>query len=316
MRILLFASGEFGTPSMRWLMNSPHDFLGLVTQPDRPKGRGRKMTPTPAKQAAVEYGLEHRPVEDVNEPAVVEELLARKPDLGVVIAFGQKIGPALLNGIPGGLINLHGSLLPKYRGAAPIQWAVINGELETGVTMFRLNEKWDAGDVLVQRRTAIRDQETADELHDRLAAIGCDALDATLKLYSQQPRPEGQPQDISSATRAPKLSKSDGRIRLDVPAYELVCRINGLWSWPGAMCEYRSQTGRKEIVTLARARLADAPTVPASPGEIDKRLYLTAADGPVELLEIKPAGKTRMTWPEFVNGRHVKPGDQFGHVQE
>ena len=234
-------------------------------------------------------------------------------------AFGQKIGPALLEAPLAGWINVHASLLPAYRGASPIHRAVLDCCRHTGVTVFRLTERMDAGPILATRRTAVKPQETTDELHDRLAAIACDALKSVLPLFKDDV-PEGVPQDESQATTAPRLGKQDGRIDFSRPAEVEAAHICGMWSWPGATCRYvASDAGRSERVTLARARVAEVPPTPGPagrratgpPGRIDERLYVTAGSGFVELLEVKPQAGRLMSWPDFVNGRHVNPGDRF-----
>ncbi|HKQ48343.1 MAG TPA: methionyl-tRNA formyltransferase [Phycisphaerae bacterium] len=315
MRILFFGSGEFAIPTLRSIAGDGHDIVAVVTQPDRPRGRGKEVKPTPAKSAAIDLGLSVLTTDDVNSAQMTAQLKSLGADLAYVAAFGQKIGKELLTAFPVGIVNLHASLLPALRGAAPINWAIINGDHETGVTVFRLVEKMDAGPILVQRRTAIGDVETADELHDRLARIGCDAVRATLELLAAQPDTPGTPQDAAKATIAPKLSKNDGHIAFDKPAAQLANRILGLWSWPGATCRYCSADGRRdEIVTLARARPYEGRTTPAGAqetGRITEVLSVRTADGELEILEIKPAGGRLMPWQDFVNGRHVAPGDRF-----
>lgn len=315
MRILFFGSGEFAIPTLRSIAEDGHEIVAVVTQPDRPRGRGKELSPTPVKSAAIDRRLSVLATDDVNSAEMTAQLKSLGADLAYVAAFGQKIGRELLGAFPVGIVNLHASLLPALRGAAPINWAIINGDGETGVTVFRLVEKMDAGPILVQRRTVIGDVETADELHDRLARIGCDAVRATLELLAAQPDTSGTPQDPSKATIAPKLSKNDGHITFDQPAVKLADRILGLWSWPGATCRYVSADGRRdEIVTLARARPYEGQKMPAGAddaGRITEVLSVRTADGELEILEIKPAGGRLMPWQDFVNGRHVAPGDRF-----
>lgn len=320
MRVLFFGSGEFAIPTLRSIAHDGNEVVTVVSQPDKPRGRGKDVTPTPAKCEALELGLPVVTPPDVNAPEVVSHLLSLKADLAYVAAFGQKIGSTLLGGFPVGIVNLHASLLPSLRGAAPIQWAVINGVQETGVTVFRLVEKMDAGPVLVQRRTLIAPDETADELHERLSRIGCDAVRATLELLQRDPAAPGEPQDTSRVTYAPKLSKTDGHIRFDAPARALASRIRGLWSWPGAICRFVSADGqRDEQVTIARAvpyeirtRAADSPD---EPGRINEMMRVQTADAELEILQVKPAGGRLMDWQDFVNGRHVREGDRFVPVE-
>ncbi len=311
MRLLFFGSGAFAVPTLRNQQQN-HDIAAVITQPDRPSGRGRKLTPTPVKERAVELGLEVLTVEQVNDESMVRRLLDFGADVGVVLAFGQKIGPEIRDGISGGCINAHASLLPKYRGAAPFHWTILNGEEQAGVTVFKLVQRMDAGPILTTRWTSPKPEETADELHDRLAAIAVDAMTGALELYATDPNPPGEPQDDAAATRAPKLRKEDGFINFARPAAELAHFVCGMWDWPGARCRFTSSDGaRNEDVVLARARLAEGQTEAIPPGQLDSRLLLATGDGMLELLEIKPAGGKLMTWPDYANGRHVKAGDRF-----
>lgn len=320
MRILFFGSGEFAIPTFDSIRHDGHDVPLVITQPDRPRGRGSQPKPTPLKSVAVADGVETIAPVNVNAPEVVARLRSLKADLGYVAAFGQRIGPELLAAFPAGMINLHASLLPLLRGAAPIQWAVINGDAETGVTVFRLVEKMDAGPILVQRRTAIGVDETADELHDRLARIGCDAVREALKLLAADPRTPGRPQDETRVSFARKLSKADGHLRFDRPTAELAHRICGLWSWPGAACRFVSADGRRdEPVTIARAVPYEGHTSaagsPADCGRITDMMSVQTLDGELSPLEIKPAGGSLMSWPDYVNGRRVRAGDRFMPIE-
>lgn len=316
MRILFFGSGEFGIPTFRSIAKVGHEIVAAVTQPDRPRGRGKDVTPTPLKAEALSAGVPVHSPSDVNAADVVAALKAHRADLAYVAAFGQKIGAELLNAFPVGIINLHGSLLPALRGAAPVQRAVMNGLAETGVTIFRLVSRMDAGPILVQRRTGINVDETADELHDRLSRIGCDAARATLELLTAEPNTPGTPQDESLVTIAPKLSKAEGRISFDAPVRPLTDRIRGLWSWPGAICRFVSSNGqRAERITIARAVPYEGRTSPARNadeiGRVTEMMGVQTADSEMMILELKPAGGRLMAWQDFVNGRHVQPGDRF-----
>jgi methionyl-tRNA formyltransferase len=316
MRILFFGTGEFGLPTFDSLRNTGHEICAVVTQPDRVRGRGKETTPTPIKHAALAAGLPVITPEKVNAPSVVAQIKEYHAELAYVAAFGQKIGQELLNAFPVGIINLHGSLLPALRGAAPVQRAVMNGDAQSGVTIFRLVEQMDAGPILVQRSTSIGVDETADELHDRLARVGCDAVKVTLELLGRDPGFVGTIQDESKATLAPKLQKTDGYIDFDAPVEKLGHRICGLWSWPGAMCRFRSEDGsRDELVTIARAAPYDGPRRAASTGEqigrVTEMMAIACRDGELSPLQVKPAGGRLMEWRDFVNGRHVKAGDQF-----
>jgi methionyl-tRNA formyltransferase len=261
---------------------------------------------------AEELGWTALEVADVNDPTVVERIRALSAHVGLVVAFGQKLKTPLIESTRGGLINLHASLLPKYRGAAPINWALIRGEERTGCTVFRIVERLDAGPILTTRWTAIKPEETAGELHDRLAGVGADAVDAALKLFEGDAVPEGTPQDEAEATRAPKLTKSDGFVRFNRSTDEIAAQIAGVTPWPGATARYESAKGRWEKVTITRARRAEGTSKPdAPPGTIDERRYVATSDGFLEILEIKPSSGRIMSWADYVNGRHVAPGDKM-----
>ena len=334
MRIVFLGSGEFAVPTLRWLTQSEHEVSLVVTQPARPSGRGRIPTPTPVANFAQAAGWQVLEVENVNEPAVVSRLRSMEARLGLVIAFGQKLGSDVLAVTPTGFINLHASLLPQYRGAAPINWAMMRGEEKTGCTMFRIVGRMDAGPILTQRWTFVKAEETAGELHDRLAGIGVDAVRAALELFQDGAIPAGEPQDDTLATLAPKLKKSDGFLWFDGPVRDVVNHIRGVTPWPGASAVYRNQAGKEEGVLLTRVRpipVVDSEREPSAvgesitrvrrspipessgvgPGEIDERLFVASRDGFLEILEIKPSSGRVMSWPDFVNGRHVTPGDRF-----
>jgi len=314
MRLVFFASGEFAVPSLHRIAAGNDEVLGLVTQPSRPRGRGRKPAPTPAAEAGASLGLTLIESAEVNGPDVLGRLREIRPDLGIVIAFGQKLGRGLLDTFRFGCINLHASLLPKYRGAAPIAWAILAGETVTGVSVFRLTERMDAGDILVQRETPIGPQETAGELHDRLAEIGADAVRDAVDCFRSNPDPPGVPQAGRPASIAPKLSKQAGRLDLRLPAIRLDRHIRAMWPWPGARCLFRSRaSGHAETVTLCRSRVADPnwQESNARPGSVDEEGRVVAGRGLVQVLEIQPAGGRVMSWAEFARGRHVRPGDRF-----
>ncbi|MHC4698734.1 MAG: methionyl-tRNA formyltransferase [Planctomycetota bacterium] len=312
MRLVFLASGAFARPTLRRLADSEHDVPLVITQPARGSGRGRKVTRTPVRALADELGLETLEVEDVNSPETIARLRSVDASLGVVIAFGQKLGPEVLAALQNGCVNLHASLLPRHRGAAPINWAIINGDERSGCTVFRVVDRMDAGPILTTRWTYIKPEETAGELHDRLAAIGVDAIDAALAMFAGGESPEGTPQDDSQATRAPKLKKSDGIICFDQPAGRVANHICGMTPWPGASTKFHAADGRWEKTIITRVRQAEdlsKPSIP--PGTLDTRLYVAAQDGFIEILELKPSSGREMTWPEFVNGRHVAQGDRF-----
>lgn len=309
MKILFLGTGEFGVPTLRALARAGHDILAAVSQPDRPAGRGLTVAPTPIRAAAEQLGIPHVQAADVN--ALPSAELIRGAELGFVVAFGQKLGPGLLAALPRGCVNLHGSLLPRHRGAAPVQWAVLAGDSKTGVTIFQLDERWDAGPIWATAEVTIGETETADELHDRLAALGAPlAVETVGGIEAGTITPRAQ--DPSLATRAPKLRKSDGFADFAAPARQVARRVNGLWSWPAAACDLVTLAGKRERVQLARARcVADALECDDPPGTILADHTVRAGPGCVQILEIKPAGGRVMPFESFLHGRRVQPGDRF-----
>ena len=320
MRIAVLASGAFAEPTLRWLGLSPHEVPLVVTQPARPSGRGRRIAATPTRELADELGFEVLESQDVNSPDFIATMRSTQAQLGLVIAFGQKLGPQLLASLPAGFINLHASLLPRLRGAAPINWAIVRGEERTGCTVFRIVERMDAGPILSSRWTAVKPEETAGELHDRLAAIGEDAVDAALQQFEGGAIPDGEPQNEHGATRAPTLTQRDGLIRFDRSASSVARHICGMTPWPGATARFQSADGRWERVTIVRARRTEDSSRPTdAPGTIDDRRYVAVEDGFLEILEIQPSSGRLMGWADYVNGRRVAPGDKFvvaGHEQQ
>ncbi len=311
MRIVFFGTADFAVPALRALTQADQVVVAVISQPDRPAGRGRAVRPTPMHAAADALGVRHVQIEDVNALDIGNSF--GPADIGVVAAFGQKIGSGILTTLPCGCVNIHGSLLPRYRGAAPIQRAIIEGEETTGVTVFQLNERWDAGPIWAQRATPIGETETADELHDRLAELGAALIVDTLRGIEAGTIPPTE-QDTAAATRAPKLSKADGAVGWSEPARRIVRRIHGLWSWPGAVCMFVSGSGKQERVLLVRAQVADssaAPTEDFPPGTFCADLTVQAGAGRVRLLEVQPAGGKRMSFQAFANGRRIAAKDRF-----
>ena len=310
MRVMFFGSGDFGAPALRWLANSSHNVVAVVTQPDRPAGRGKQLQPTPVAERALLEGIEIVKCGDVNAPGVIANLHAFKADIGVVIDFGQKLLGDLRSIFPSECINVHGSLLPRYRGAAPIARAILAGETKTGVTVFRLVDRMDAGPILIKRETMIGPYETAEDLHGRLAGVACDALHAAMRLYEADPLPSGEPQDESQATRAPKLSKREAQLDFNESADMIGRRCRAFWPWPGARCRFVGTDGTAVDVTICSAT-ATPVSAAEPPGTVTAILTVAAGVGTLEIHSLQPAGKRVMGWQDFVNGRHVKPGDRF-----
>ncbi|HRP61821.1 MAG TPA: methionyl-tRNA formyltransferase [Phycisphaerales bacterium] len=301
MRIVFFGSGEFGLPTLKRLVEC-HDVAMVVSQPDRPAGRHRQLTPTPIARFAQDERLLVFKPEKPNEPEAVRRVHEICADAYVVIAYGHKIGPALLGETFA--INLHASLLPKYRGAAPINWAMIHNEPTTGVSVITLAQRMDAGTILAQRETSIDPLETAGELHDRLAALGPEAVSAVLdQLVSGSIK--GVEQDESQATPAPKLSKSDGALQFDAPAEAVRARIHGLTPWPG--CAIRIE-GKE--VKLIRVRNVAERSATAVPGSLSPAGLIACAPdgGSIQILELQPAGGKVMSFSDYSRGHPVEAG--------
>ncbi len=317
MRIVFLGSGEFGLNCLDALKNSQHSLELIVTQPSQPAGRGKKLKPTPVASWAKENAIDFFETSNVNSPEFIEKISLRNPDLIVVIAFGQKISKQLTELPPNGSINVHSSLLPKYRGAAPINWAIIEGEKQTGISIITLAEKMDAGDILAQAAIDIGDNETAGSLHDRLAELSAPLLVETIEKISNGTAVYTA-QDHSKATLARKLKKSDGFLDFDQPAETIKNKIHGFWPWPGAKAEYVSkQTDKSTPVTFAAVKVMQiSPDTSASPGTLDDNLNIVCGRGALEIISLKPAGHKLMDFKAFCNGRNTKSGDYFIKIEK
>ncbi|MEO0965245.1 MAG: methionyl-tRNA formyltransferase [Planctomycetota bacterium] len=317
LRLGFFGAGAFGGPTLDAL-HDRHEICLVVTQPARPAGRKRVLTPTPLADRAAALGLRVEEAEDVNNDAFVDRVAGLHLDASVVIAFGQKLGPELIDAMGKLAVNLHASLLPKYRGAAPINWAMIDNEPETGVSVIGLAQRMDAGPIYASASLQVRPTETAGELHDRLAALGPDAVLRVLdELLGDRLRPVEQ--DESLATRARKLSKADGTVDFDQPADVVRARINGLNPWPS--CRVRWTRAGEELakLILRRAESAsdDALGDRTPPGVVvDDAGRIACADGVCRLLELQAPGKPTVSIEDFLRGRPILPGDRFETIAQ
>jgi methionyl-tRNA formyltransferase len=319
MKIVYLGSGEFGVECLDALHKesiglsiSEHDLRFIVTQPPNPAGRGRKPNPTPVAHWADMHSIPFIEVDDVNASEIIEKIAGYEPDLIVVIAFGQKISNELINLPPKGAINVHASLLPKYRGAAPINWAIINGEATTGISIITLSEKMDAGQILAQSQTDIAAYQTAGQLHDRLAKIAAPLLLKTIEKIADGTAVYIE-QDHAMATLAPKLKKSDGFLDFAESAEVLARKIRGFWPWPGASANYISKkTGKSIRVTIAMVEVATLhePSL-ISPGTFDENLNVICGQDALKIVRIKPAGSALMDFKDFVNGRQTQANDSL-----
>jgi len=303
--ILFMGTPEFAVPSLEELVRAGYPLVGVVTQPDRPKGRGKHMAPPPAKERALELGLPVYQPEKVREEAFLETLRRLQPELIVVAAFGQILPKAVLEAPPLGCINVHPSLLPRFRGAAPINWTLIRGETVTGVTIMLLDEGMDTGDILLQEETPIRPEENAGELHDRLAGAGAELLVRTIAgLLDGTVRRTRQ--DSSLATYAPRLKKEDGLIHWERPAPEIVNLVRGLAPSP---CAYTWLDGKQLKVFAAASSPHSSGNPPGKIGALTEAgLSVASGDGVVLLRDIQMESKKRMTVQEFFRGYRPRSG--------
>jgi methionyl-tRNA formyltransferase len=309
-RIIFFGTPEFAVPSLRALVEQGYRVSGVVTQPDRAKGRGRKVGFGPVKGFALEYGLEVLQPEKTSERQFGETIRLKNPDLLIVVAFGQILKRAVLEIPRWGAINIHASLLPKYRGAAPIQWAVLNGETETGLTAMRMDEGLDTGPILLQEHTPILPDETAGHLHDRLASLSGEFIIETLRgLIANQIHE--MPQDHVKATFAPKIVRSMSFVDWNQPARAVSAFIRGLDPWPGALAMVKG----KEIKLFSSFVAGEKPldTVPGRvAGHWDGVLYMETAKGVTGIRELQIPGKRRQTASEFLRGFPIEKGTVMG----
>lgn len=306
--ILVFCgTPRFAVPSLEHVVRAGHDVRLVVTQPDRPKGRGMGLAFSPVKEAALRLELPVTQPERIkNNEEFRAQLTAIAPDAIIVVGYGRIIPQWMIDLPPLGNINVHASLLPKYRGAAPIQWAIANGESTTGVTTMRIDAGLDTGDMLLQAEMPIQPDNTSETMAPPLAELGAELLVETLaRLEAGVITPV--PQNHAEHTLAPLLKKEDGQIDFHRSAQEILNRLRGFTPWPGAFTQFRG----KGFVVHA-ARVADAKVSPAELRVESERLLVGARDSALELIEIQIEGKKRMNARDFVNGYRPKPGEKLG----
>ena len=303
MRVLFYGTPSFALPTLHALL-ARHHVVAVVTQPDRPAGRGQRAQASPVKAVAVERGLPIMQPARLRDPGWPERLAEPAADVAVVVAFGQILPRAVLDVPARGSINVHASLLPRYRGAAPVAWAIIRGERETGITTFRMDAGMDTGPVLLQRATAIGPDETAGELAERLAVLGAEVLLETLdRLETLAP----QPQDSRAATLAPRLRKEDGLLDWTEPAAALAARVRGLNPWPGAVTA--APGGRLLIWRAAALEGRGEPGVLTSAAG---RLAIGTGEGLLLPVEVQPENRRSMAWDAYLRGSRLGPGAPLG----
>lgn len=307
MNLVFLGTPAFAVPSLEGIVRAGHRVAAVFTQPDRPRGRGQKMAPPPVKESALRLGLEVFQPERVRRPEVVEQLRAMAPEVMVVVGYGQIIPQSILDIPPLGIINVHASLLPKYRGAAPVQWAIARGETMTGVTTMRIDAGLDAGDMLLKCETEIGEEETAIELGERLAAAGADLLARTL---AELPSLKPEPQDPSQSTLAPILKREDGHVDWTRPSREILNRVRGFQPWPGCYGFRGTPHGdESRRLHIWKAVGAEIPLKPGELAVVGRSLFVGCGDGSIELLEVQPEGKKRMPAEAFLNGNTIEAGE-------
>lgn len=306
MRIVFMGTPEFAVPSLNYLAEAGYRPLAVATGPDRPRGRGQTVTPTPVKKAAQDLGISTilQP-ESVKDDAFADAVADLEPDVIVVVAF-KILPPQVFTTAKKGAFNLHGSLLPKYRGAAPINRAVMEGDTETGVTTFFLREKVDTGNIILRKRMAIGPDETAGEVHDRMMIIGAEAVVETVRRI-EQGTATATPQNDAEATPAPKIHTADCEIPWEAPGERVHNHIRGLSPYPGAWTVHDGT--RLKVYRSARAAGEGAPGVVL---EADERLVVACGEGAVELTTLQQPGRQRLNAHDFLNGYKLTPGDRLG----
>lgn len=312
MRIVFMGTSEFAVASLAALHESPHEVTLVVTQPPRPAGRGRKVQPTPVQAFAEENRIAVVSMESTRTRAARAVVRAAAADVGVVVSFGQVLGPLFLALPTEGFLNVHASLLPRHRGASPINAAILAGDDEVGVSVMRLTEGLDEGPVCVQRSEPARARETAGELHDRLASLGGEALLETLDLMSSG-QAEFTEQDHDRATYAGLMTKADGLLDFAVSAADLDRRIRGFHPWPGAWSELERAGDRRRVV-IEQAEPVTRETA-AEPGEIiavgSESFTVACGEGALEIRRVKPAGSRAMDVRDLLNGTPLTVGDRL-----
>jgi len=300
---------QAAVPTLRQVLNDGHEVVAVWTQPDKPSGRGNKVSFTPVKEFALAHGLSVFQPSRIKNDEAKQLFASHNADVAVVVAYGRILPDEFLRAPRRGCINVHFSLLPLYRGAAPANWAIVKGELETGVTTMFIEPALDTGPILLQRKTPIGEKETAPELMQRLAEIGAELLGETLaQLDDLTPRP----QHDADATFAPVLNKEDGLLEWSQSAFEIERRIRGFQPWPNAYTKFDSKS-----LILWEAQPAISVTSGISTGEVivaqkDDLVVQCGQQTALRVLEVQPEARKRMAARDFINGMHVKVGDRFG----
>jgi len=310
MRIVFMGTPDFAVPSLEKLYGEGHQIALVVTQPDRPVGRKKKLTPPPVKTAALNLDIPLIQPEKLSHPEAIEAMRQTRPDAIALVAFGALLRKEVLELPELGCINAHASLLPKYRGAAPVQWAIAEGEKVTGITTMKMDQGLDTGDILLKEEVEIRQDDTGGSLHDRLAPVAGELLVKTLAGL-ERGGITPQPQDDREATYAPQLRKSDGKIDWDMPAEKIALRVRAFHPWPGTFTEVSGDN-----MKVMWAEVLDKSTEGKSPGEVIKcgREGITVAcgEGAILITRLQPPGKRDMDVCEWLSGHCLDTGTMLG----
>jgi methionyl-tRNA formyltransferase len=309
-KLIFMGTPQFAVPTLQALIEKGHEILAVVTQPDRPKGRGRKQVPSPVKELAAAHQIKVLQPQKVSDDHFCDQIREMEPDMAIVVAFGQLLKKNLLT-IPGwGVINIHASLLPKYRGAAPIQWAILNNESKTGLTVMRMDEGLDTGPILFQKEVTILEDETAGHLHDRLSELaGHQVVEALTDMAKTQVKES--PQDDSSASYASKIERRDSLVDWKQPATKISCLIRALDPRPGA---YTLLEGKQ--IKLFSSTVAERSGLDGVPGRVVRHtkeaIHVETGQGMIGIREIQYPGKKRLSIPDFLRGFPLPEGTIFG----
>ncbi|MBO8136578.1 MAG: methionyl-tRNA formyltransferase [Desulfotomaculum sp.] len=313
MRIVYMGTPEFAVPCLKKIIKQNYQLVAVVTQPDKPKGRGKKLQPPPVKVTAQKYNLPVYQPEKINTAEFITKLKELEPDLIVVVAYGKILPKEILNLPPLGCVNVHASLLPKYRGAAPIHWAVINGEKETGVTTMYMDEGMDTGDMILSRAVPIKEDETVGEVHDKLAELGAEVLGETLNLIAEGRAPR-TPQNSKEATYAPMLKREHEIINWDRTALEIKNHIRGMNPWPGTYTKLKGK-----ILKIWRAEIVKCDSS-EQPGTVisckNNKIVVQTGEGCLAVTELQLQGCKRMDAGCFLCGNKITPGTILGTEEE
>lgn len=305
-KVIFMGTPDFAVPCLDILVDSGYEVSAVITQPDRPKGRGQKLAPSPVKAQALKHGLKVIQPEKIKNPEFINELTSLKPDIIIVVAFGQFLPKDLLDLPPLGCINVHASLLPSYRGAAPIHWAVINGEKATGVTTMYMDVGMDTGDMILTSEIPIRAHDTTGEIHDKLATLGAQVLKETVELIVKDCAPR-IPQPQALATYAPLLTRELEMIDWSRSAEQIHNLVRGLNPWPGAYCLHKDKSLKVWETKVYNRHVSGQPSLVHEITE--SGIMIETGEGLIELLTVQPASKRRMNAHDYACGYGITIGD-------